>query len=104
MGSQPVIDPETVTDTNYVHVMAKENVPNRLEIRRSQILNRDFDKDIELILQMFNLASDYIIVTKENLIEDVLLNPGPKDDDIDNITREVLCLEDDDDDDLCEDM
>ena len=100
-NSQPVIDPETLTDTNYVHVMAKENVPNGLEIRRSQILNHDFDKDIELIVNKFKSASDYIVVTKENLIEDVLLNPGPKDDDLDNITREELGLEDVD---MCDDM
>ena len=93
---------EGFENSNYVHVMAKENVPNGLEIRRSQILNHDFDKDIELIVNKFKSASDYIVVTKENLIEDVLQNPGPKDDDLDNIIREVVGLEDDDD--LCEDM
>ena len=31
---------------------------------------------------------------KNAVIEDVLLNPGPKDDDLDNILREVLNVED----------
>ena len=99
---QPDIDPATVPDTDRIHFMAKENVPGALQIQRTQILNRDFDNDIQSIVDKFNSVSQHIVFTKEHLIEDVLQNPGPKDDDLDNITREELGLEDDDD--LCDDM
>ena len=82
--------------------MAKENVPGALQIQRTQIVNRDFDKDIQSIVDKFNSVSEHIVFKKEHLVEDVLQNPGPKDDDLDNITREELGLEDVDD--MCDDM
>ena len=98
---QPDIDPATVPDTDRIHFMAKENVPGALQIQRTQIVNADFDKDIQIIVDKFNTLSEHIKLKKEHIIEDVLQNPGPKDDDLDNITREELGFEDVD---VCEDM
>ena len=95
---QPDMNP--VSDRH--HVMAKENVPGILQIERTQIVNDAFDKTIEEIVEGFNkFPRDLFNFQKEAIIEDVLQNPGPKDDDLDNIMREELGVQDDDN---CEDM
>ena len=65
-------------------------------------MNDAFDKTIEEIVEGFNkFPRDLFNFQKDAIIEDVLQNPGPKDDDLDNIMREELGVQDDEN---CEDM
>ena len=84
------------------HVMARENLPKSLQIERSHIVNDAFDETIEQIVTGFSkIFPDKFNFKKDAIVEDVLQNPGPKDDDLDNIMREELGVQDDHN---CEDM
>ena len=64
-------------------------------------LAAEFDRTIEIIVDGFKKFPDPFKFQTEDIIEDVLQNPGPKDDDLDNIMREELGVQDDEN---CEDM
>ena len=45
-------------------------------------------------MKLFKISTVNVLFEKEHVIEDVLLNPGPADENIDNIIREVLDVQD----------
>ena len=53
-----------------------------------------FDSDIEEIHAHLNQCVKDVVFEKDHIIEDVLLNPGPKDENIDNTLCEVLNVQD----------
>ena len=61
---------------------------------RSQVINANFDTDIDEILEGLNGIEEGLIFRREHIVEDVLLNPGPSDNNIENIIREVLDVQD----------
>ena len=60
---------------------------------RTQVTNADFKLQIKELTKRLN-SIDGLEFQEGDVIEDVLLNPGPTDGNIDNITREVLNVED----------
>ena len=61
---------------------------------RSQVINDDFETHIQEMHAHLNGCVQGVVFDKDHIIEDVLFNPGPKDDNIDNIIREVLNVQD----------
>ena len=61
---------------------------------RSQVINANFDTDIDEILAGLNGIEEGLVFRREHIVEDVLLNPEPSDDNVDNIIREVLDVQD----------
>ena len=58
------------------------------------MINATFQEHIDEIVEKLNNCQPNIYFEKNHVIEDVLLNPGPADDNIDNILREVLNVQD----------
>ena len=69
-------------------------IPGHVNPGQTVVTNAAFDIDIEEILSNLNHVEDGVFFEKSHVIEDVLLNPGPTDDNIDNIVREVLQFQD----------
>ena len=59
-----------------------------------QVINQDFQTEIAESLQLLNSCHSDVQFTKEDIIQDVLLNPGKTDENVDNIINEVLHCED----------
>ena len=59
-----------------------------------QVINTVFLSEIDESLQLLNLCNSSIHFTKDDIIEDVLLNPGQADENVDNIIEDVLQCED----------
>ena len=55
----------------------------------TQITNKTFNEDIEEIVQSLTCVRG-LCFTKDHIIEDVLQNPGPKEENIDSILRDEL--------------
>ena len=53
----------------------------------NQVVNAAFNSDIEEIVENLNNCQTHIIFDKNDIIEDVLLNPGPADENIDIIVH-----------------
>ena len=70
-------------------------IPGQEGAVRNQVVHADFNSNIHEIHTYFAKSEPGLVFAKEDIIEDVLLNPGPKDDNIDNIIREVLNVQDD---------
>ena len=70
------------------------NIPGHNGIQRTQIINDEFNSDIEDILHNLNQCNKDIHFQKDHVIEDVLLNPGPEDENIDTMIRDVLQVQD----------
>ena len=69
-------------------------VPGHVGTVHTVVTNATFDEHIEEIVMKLNQVQEDIYFEKSHVIEDVLLNPGPADDNIDNIVREVLNVQD----------
>ena len=86
-------------DSEIVRVL-QPNIENSIDlpghhaVQRTQITNDDFESDINDILEHLNKCQDGVTFEKEHVVEDVLLNPGPADENIDTIVRDVLQVED----------
>ena len=61
---------------------------------RTLVINATFESDIDEIVKHLNNCHKDVFFQKEHVVEDVLLNPGPADENIDNIIREVLDVQD----------
>ena len=86
-------------------VMAKENLPKDLRIEREANVNNAFDIKVDDLLVGFQrIIPEHLKFTKNAIVEDILQNPGPKDDDLENIMLEELRVEDHDTNNICEDM
>ena len=59
-----------------------------------QIVNADFHTDIDDIVQMLNNIDPDLTFDRNHIVEDVLLNPGPSDENVENILEEVLNFQD----------
>ena len=59
-----------------------------------QVINQDFQTEIAESLQLLNACNSAVQFSKEEIIHDVLLNPGQTDENVDNIIDEVLNCED----------
>ena len=57
--------------------------PGHEGAERSQVINDAFDSDIDENFHHLNNCQDDVVFEKEHVIEDVLLNPGPTDENID---------------------
>ena len=87
------------------HVLAKENLPKDLTIERSANVNNAFDTKVDDLLIAFQKNNPtHLKFTKNAIVEDILQNPGPKDNDLQNIMLEELRVEDNDTNTICEDM
>ena len=71
-----------------------DNVNTHLGDVGGQVINQDFQTEIAESLQLLNLCHSGVQFTKEDIIQDVLLNPGQTDENVDNIIDEVLHCED----------
>ena len=69
-------------------------IPGDVNCGQTVVTNAAFDTDIEEILHNLNHVEEGLFFDKSHVIEDVLLNPGPSDDNIDNIVCEVLQFQD----------
>ena len=87
------------------HVLAKENLPKDLTIERSANVNNAFDTKVDDLLIAFQKNNPtHLKFTKNAIVEDILQNPGPKDDDLENIMLEELGVQYHDTNNICEDM
>ena len=59
-----------------------------------QIVNADFNTDIDDIVQMLNNIDPDVRFDRNHIVQDVLLNPGPSDENVENILEEVLNCQD----------
>ena len=59
-----------------------------------QIVNAEFNSDIDEIAQMLNNFDPDVRFDRNDIVQDVLLNPGPADENVDNILEEVLNFQD----------
>merc|ERR1711942_509279 len=69
-------------------------IPGDVSCGQTVVTNEDFAQDIDEMLHNLNSLQDGLHFEKAAVIEDVLLNPGPTDDNVDNIVREVLEVQD----------
>ena len=81
---EPPFDFEGFEDSDRCQPIPIDNLPGAMDIEHTQLVNADFDTNIELIVDKLNSHS-YFRFNRGAVIEDVLLNPGPKDDNTDNI-------------------
>ena len=70
-------DFEGFEDSDRCQPMPIDNLPGGMEIEKTQVVNTDFDKNIKEIVDKLNSSKKFIF-NKTDIIEDVLLNPGPK--------------------------
>ena len=80
-------EPEPLQDTTLV---VSDIVPGDPSIGQTVCTNDEFHSDIQDIVHNLNNLRDGLVFDKEAVIEDVLLNPGPNDDNVDNILCDVL--------------
>ena len=92
-SDEPPFDFEGFEESDRCQPIPIDNLPGAMDIEHTQLVNAEFDTNIELIVDKLNSHSDFRF-DRDAIIEDVLLNPGPKDDNLDNILREVLNVED----------
>ena len=87
-------------------VLPKEkNLPKDVRIERAANVNNDFDINVaDLLVGFQNINHEHLKFTTNDIVEDILQNPGPKDDDLQNIMLEELRVEDNDTNTICEDM
>merc|ERR1712215_368786 len=87
-------------------VMPKEKLlPKDVRIERAANVNNDFDINVaDLLVGFQNINHEHLKFTTNDIVEDILQNPGPKDDDLQNIMLEELRVEDYDTNNICEDM
>ena len=69
-------------------------IPGHVNPGQTVVTNAAFNIDIDEILTNLNHVEHGVFFEKSHVIEDVLLNPGPTDDNLDNIVCEVLNFQD----------
>ena len=81
---------EVDTVQNTITHIPSDIVPGDTNHGQTVVTNDAFNEDIQEIETYLNSMGRGLSFSREDIIEDVLLNPGPVDENIDNLIREVL--------------
>ena len=87
-------DFEGFDESDFQHRPTSDNVGSHMGDAGGQIINALFQSDIDDIVRLLNTCQDDVLFHRDHVVEDVLLNPGPADQSIENIMEEVLQVQD----------
>ena len=80
---------------HQIATMCSDSLPGQQPSAVTHVVNDQFQGDIQEITDNLNILSPKIQFAKDDIIDDVLLNPGPNDDNLDTIISDYLGVHDD---------
>ena len=80
---------------DLIATVRSDSLPGQEPSAVTDVVNEVFQDNIQVMTEHLNTLSPDIQFAKDDIIEDVLLNPGPNDDNLDTIISDYLGVQDD---------